>query len=207
VNILIVDDEEGLRHTLTLILGAEGHATRTAAEGGAALNALREQEADIVLCDVRMPGVDGLSFLDAYVAKGGRALIIMMSAYGDDIVALDAIRRGAHDFIQKPFRADQVLLVINKAIEREGLRKEVTRLGTEVAELRKVLERSIVIPDEPEASAGDNDLSVPRRSAVLERALIARALKQTGGNRTRAAKLLELSPRALLYKIKEYGLE
>ena len=62
-----------------------------------------------ILCDVRMPGMDGLTFLDKYKRSAGRALVIMMSAYGDDDAALDAIKRGAYDFIAKPFRADQVL--------------------------------------------------------------------------------------------------
>ena len=136
MNVLIVDDELGLRHTLTLILDAEGHTTRTAADGAAALKLLAEKDADIVLCDVRMPGVDGLTFLDRYKQTSGRALVVMMSAYGDDDSAIDAIKRGAHDFIQKPFRADQVLLVLSKAIEREGLREQVRRLSDELADLR-----------------------------------------------------------------------
>jgi two-component system response regulator AtoC len=136
VNILIVDDEIGLRHTLTLILGAEGHETRVAADGASALALLAESDADIVLCDLRMPGIDGLTFLERYCAIAGKALVIMMSAYGDDDAAVDAIKRGAHDFIQKPFRADQVLLVVNKAIEREGLRQQVLELHEEIAALR-----------------------------------------------------------------------
>ena len=136
MNILIVDDELGLRHTLSLILGNEGHQTRAAATGDAALTMLAEQDADLVLCDVRMPGLDGLSFLDRYRQSGGRALAIMMSAYGDDDDALEAIRRGAHDFIQKPFRADQVLLVVRKAMEREGLRRQVEQLSREIEDLR-----------------------------------------------------------------------
>jgi two-component system, NtrC family, response regulator AtoC len=67
---------------------------------------------------------------------GGTALVIMMSAYGDDEAALEAIRRGAYDFIPKPFRADQVLLVLRKAIEREGLRREVAQLHDELDALR-----------------------------------------------------------------------
>ena len=136
MNILVVDDELGLRHTLTLILQAEGHTVRAVSEGAAALERLGEAPADLVICDVRMPGLDGLAFLEKYKESGGTALVIMMSAYGDDEAALEAIRRGAYDFIAKPFRADQVLLVVRKAIEREGLRREVQQLHDELVALR-----------------------------------------------------------------------
>jgi two-component system, NtrC family, response regulator AtoC len=136
MNILVVDDELGLRHTLSLILQAEGHVVRAASDGNAGLERLSESPADLVVCDVRMPGLDGLSFLDRYKATGGTALVIMMSAYGDDEAALEAIRRGAYDFIAKPFRADQVLLIVRKAIEREGLRREVAQLHEELVALR-----------------------------------------------------------------------
>ena len=136
MNVLIVDDELGLRHTLTLILQGEGHETRTAANGEEALALLAERDADLILCDIRMPRMDGIAFLEHYRRVSGRALVIMMSAYGDDDTALDAIKRGAYDFIQKPFRPDQVLLVLAKAIEREGLRQQVQRLSAEVEALR-----------------------------------------------------------------------
>jgi two-component system, NtrC family, response regulator AtoC len=136
MNILVVDDELGLRHTLTLILQAEGHTVRAATDGASGLARLAETPADLIICDVRMPGLDGLAFLDKYKEMGGTALVIMMSAYGDDEAALEAIRRGAYDFIPKPFRADQVLLVVRKAIEREGLRREVAQLHDEIVALR-----------------------------------------------------------------------
>ena len=136
MNILVVDDELGLRHTLTLILQAEGHTVRAASDGAAALERLGEGPADLIICDVRMPGLDGLAFLQKYKEMGGTALVIMMSAYGDDEAALEAIRRGAYDFIAKPFRADQVLLLVRKAIEREGLRREVEQLHDELVALR-----------------------------------------------------------------------
>jgi two-component system, NtrC family, response regulator AtoC len=134
--ILVVDDELGLRHTLTLILQSEGHTVRAASDGASGLELLAQSPADLIICDVRMPGLDGLTFLEKYKEMGGTALVIMMSAYGDDEAALEAIRRGAYDFIPKPFRADQVLLVLRKAIEREGLRREVAQLHDELVALR-----------------------------------------------------------------------
>ena len=136
MNILVVDDELGLRHTLTLILQAEGHTVRAVNDGAAALERVSDSSPDLIICDVRMPGLDGLAFLEKYKEMGGTALVIMMSAYGDDDAALEAIRRGAYDFIPKPFRADQVLLVLRKAIEREGLRREVAQLHDELVALR-----------------------------------------------------------------------
>jgi len=136
MNILVVDDELGLRHTLTLILQAEGHTVRAVNDGASALERLSDTSPDLIICDVRMPGLDGLAFLEKYKEMGGSALVIMMSAYGDDEAALEAIRRGAYDFIPKPFRADQVLLVVRKAIEREGLRREVAQLHDEIDALR-----------------------------------------------------------------------
>ncbi|HEX6058624.1 MAG TPA: sigma-54 dependent transcriptional regulator [Gemmatimonadaceae bacterium] len=136
MRILVVDDEAGLRHTLTQILAGEGHDVAAAADGAAALEALEALDADLVLCDVRMPKMDGLAFLERYVARGGRALVVMMSAYGDDDAAVDAIQRGAYDFITKPFRADQVILVVRKAIERERLRRRVEELSGELEAIR-----------------------------------------------------------------------
>ena len=136
MRIQVVDDEAGLRHTLSLILRDEGHEVAASENGTAALEALRERDADLVLCDVRMPGIDGLEFLERYRAAGGGALVIMMSAYGDDDAAVEALRRGAYDYLPKPFKADQVLLVIRKAIEREHLRHRVASLEDELLAAR-----------------------------------------------------------------------
>ena len=136
MRILVVDDEPGLRQTLSLILREEGHEVEAAGDGEAALATLAREDATIIICDVRMPKVDGLAFLERYRAAAGRGLVIVMSSYGDDEAALEAMRRGAYDYIPKPFRADQLLLVVRKAIERERLRWEVERLSEELSTLR-----------------------------------------------------------------------
>jgi two-component system, NtrC family, response regulator AtoC len=132
MKILVVDDEQGLRQTVSMILREDGHDVEVADNGGSALERLRSGDFDLVLCDVRMPVLDGPALLKRYTSEGGSALVIMMSAYGDDEAALEAIRSGAYDYISKPFRADQLLLVVRKAVEREGLRREVRQLREEL---------------------------------------------------------------------------
>ncbi len=136
MKILVVDDEPGLRSVLSTILREEGHELTTAVDGIAALEELEKESVDLILCDVRMPRLDGLSFLTSYRERDGRAIVIMMSAYLDDEAALEAMRRGAYDYIPKPFRADQVVLIVRKAIERERLRSEVQRLRDELRIVR-----------------------------------------------------------------------
>jgi two-component system response regulator AtoC len=136
VKILIVDDEPGLRQTLDRILGSEGHDTATAANGDDALSSLARDDVDLVLCDLRMPAMGGLEFLERYEAQHGRALVIAMSAYGDADTAIAAMQRGAYDYIQKPFRAEEVILCVRKAAEREKLRAAVERLEGELSSIR-----------------------------------------------------------------------
>jgi len=136
MRILVVDDEPGLRQTVSAILAAEGHETFTASQGEEALAALARDDADIVLCDLRMPKMGGLAFIDAYMERGGRALVIAMSAYGDADAAIEAMQRGAYDYIQKPFRAEEVILCVRKAAEREKLRARVQRLEEELEAIR-----------------------------------------------------------------------
>ncbi len=131
--VLVVDDEENLRHLLTLILERAGYAVRTAADGRAALALIRE--VDVVLCDVRMPGLDGLGLLEAL--PPGAPPVVMMSAYGTLDTALEAMRRGAYDYINKPFKADEIVLVLKKLAERESLAADRGRLAVENARLRE----------------------------------------------------------------------
>jgi two-component system response regulator AtoC len=128
VKLLIVDDEPGLRQSLRLLLSEEGFEVADEADGERGLARALADPFDMVLCDVRMPVLDGLEFLRRYRAAGGPALVVMMSAYGSEDAAIAAMKEGAYDYIPKPFRADEVLLVLRKAEERERLRREVETL-------------------------------------------------------------------------------
>ncbi|MDX1494329.1 MAG: sigma-54 dependent transcriptional regulator [Longimicrobiales bacterium] len=132
MKILIIDDDAGLRKSLTLILGDAGYDVVQAEDGEQGLATAREQSPDIILCDVRMPKLDGLQFLEAYREDGGSALVLVMTAYGGLDLAMEAMKKGAYDYIPKPFGSDDVLLIVRKAEEREQLRQEVGRLRREV---------------------------------------------------------------------------
>lgn len=132
MNVLIIDDEPGLRQTVSLILGEEGHEVHAAADGEEGLARALEVEPDVILCDVRMPRLDGTEFLDRYREEGGDALVIVITAYGSTELAIESMKKGAYDYLPKPFSADQLVLTLRKAIERESLRREVSRLREEV---------------------------------------------------------------------------
>ena len=132
MKILIIDDDDGLRKSVSLILTDADYEVVLAEDGESGLSTAHEQKPDLILCDVRMPRVDGLEFLASYREAGGEALVLMMTAYGSMELAIEAMKRGAYDYLPKPFGADEVLLAIRKAEERELLRKEVRRLRQEV---------------------------------------------------------------------------
>ena len=132
MKLLVIDDEPGLRQSLHLILSDEGHEVTVAANGAAGLELALAGRFDAILCDVRMPVMDGIEFLHLYHTAGGSALVIVMSAYGSEDAALEAMKQGAYDYIPKPFRADEVVLVLRKAEERERLRDEVESLRSAV---------------------------------------------------------------------------
>ncbi|MCW5199376.1 sigma-54-dependent Fis family transcriptional regulator [Desulfobulbus sp. F1] len=135
--VLVIDDEENMRHMLSALLKGEGYAVETAAHGRAGLELLQTKVINFVLCDIRMPEMDGLSFLKAAVEVKHSAVIIMMSAFGTVDTAIEAMKQGAYDFISKPFKTDEVVLVLKKAEERERLRRENIFLKKKIAGLEK----------------------------------------------------------------------
>jgi two-component system, NtrC family, response regulator AtoC len=130
--ILIVDDEESFRHMLSVILIKEGYEVEASSNGGEGLQKATASPFDHILCDVRMPQMDGLEFLRRIKETGGQASVIMMSAYGTMDTAIEAMKLGAYDYISKPFKPDEILLTLRKAEEREQLRRENQLLRKEV---------------------------------------------------------------------------
>jgi two-component system response regulator AtoC len=130
--ILIIDDEESFRNVLTVILKKEGYEVESAANGEGGLDKISHSTFDHILCDIRMPQMDGLEFLQESKRKGEEAPVIMMSAYGTVDTAIEAMKLGAYDYISKPFRPDEIILTLKKAEERERLRKENELLRREV---------------------------------------------------------------------------
>ena len=122
--ILIIDDEQNMRHMLQALLSKEGYSVETAADGLEGLSAIQKNIYTYILCDIKMPNMDGLAFLDEAQGRLESSTVIMMSAYGSIETALQAMKAGAYDFITKPFKADEVLLTLKKASEREELRRE-----------------------------------------------------------------------------------
>ncbi len=130
--VLIVDDEPGLRQSLGLLLADAGYEVAAESDGKRALERALAEPFDLILSDVRMPEMDGLAFLRAYRARGGEALVIMMSAYGGEEAALAAMKEGAYDYIPKPFRPDEVVLTLRKAEEREQLGRTIATLKAQL---------------------------------------------------------------------------
>src|SRR6478609_11252507 len=128
MRLLIVDDDAGLRQSLALLLQEAGDEVVAEGDPDQALRRATAEPFEAILCDVKMPKMDGLTFLRRYRAEGGSALLIMMSAYGTEDTALAAMREGAYDYLHKPFRPDEVTMTIRKAEERERLRREVEAL-------------------------------------------------------------------------------
>jgi two-component system response regulator AtoC len=122
--ILVVDDEASMRDVLGKILSAEGYLVTQAGNGREALKALEKGRFDFILCDIRMPVMDGLEMLREMTARKIPGTVVMMSAFGSVETAVEAMKLGAYDYVSKPFMSDEILLTLRKAQERESLRKE-----------------------------------------------------------------------------------
>jgi len=130
LEILVVDDERDIRELVSGVLGDEGYECRTAADSTAALAAIDERRPSLVLLDVWLHGseMDGLELLDAIKVREPNLPVIIFSGHGNIDTAVSAVSRGAMDFIEKPFEAERLLLLVERATETEQLRRENSRL-------------------------------------------------------------------------------
>ena len=128
--VLVVDDEENIRHLLLVVLKKAGFEPTAAPGAQEALDLLSSQEFGVVISDVRMPGMDGQALLTAIrgLPLDPAPYVLMMSAYGGADMALECVKAGAYDYFNKPFRSDEVVLLLQKIIEREELRQENLKL-------------------------------------------------------------------------------
>ncbi|AAN30035.1 hypothetical protein C064_01021 [Brucella suis 63/252] len=155
-DILVVDDEVDIRDLVAGILSDEGHETRTAFDADSALAAINDRAPRLVFLDIWLQGsrLDGLALLDEIKKQHPELPVVMISGHGNIETAVSAIRRGAYDFIEKPFKADRLILVAERALETSKLKREVSDLrkrtgdqlelvGTSLAmnQLRQTIER------------------------------------------------------------------
>ncbi|MDQ1558011.1 MAG: two-component system, NtrC family, response regulator PilR [Pyrinomonadaceae bacterium] len=124
-NILIVDDEQGMRQLLSLVFGRAGHQVRAAENGRRAVEMLREAAADLIVSDVRMPDMGGIELLRAARELSPDIAVVMMTAFATVETAREAFKLGADDFIQKPFDVDELKLIVEKALELRQLKQEI----------------------------------------------------------------------------------
>jgi two-component system response regulator PilR (NtrC family) len=130
--VLVVDDEPPQLEILRLILGSEGHEVATAPSGKAALAALRRQPFDVVLTDLKMPDLSGIALLEEIQREQPGACVVLMAAHGSIDSAVEAMRKGAFDYLTKPLDREVLLLAVSRAVERTRLVSENRRLREEL---------------------------------------------------------------------------
>ena len=131
-SILVVDDEENLRNLLSKILSDGGHVVETAADGEAALAKYKASRYDLVLLDLKLPKLDGMSVLRGIMEHDPDALVIIITAFSTIDTAIEAIKLGAYHYVGKPFRPEELMIVVNQAFERGRLVKENRKLQQEL---------------------------------------------------------------------------
>ncbi len=130
--ILVVDDEQSMRDFLAIMLKKEGHDVVTAENGSDALKAVQAEIFDLVISDVKMPGLDGIDVLKATKEISPETVVIMVTAFATAETAVEAMKHGAYDYIIKPFKIDEIKFIINNSLEKRHLRKENILLKREI---------------------------------------------------------------------------
>ncbi|MBI1952089.1 MAG: sigma-54-dependent Fis family transcriptional regulator, partial [Acidobacteria bacterium] len=161
--ILVVDDEGEIRKSLRMVLEYEGFECVEAPSGQEGIDTIRREMPDAVILDIKMPGMDGLEALAAIRAKDAHTPILMISGHGDIPTAVEAIHKGAYDFLEKPLESERVLTALRHAIERKHLREENLRLRHQVESSLRLVGESRALKAVREAIAR----AAPAHATVL----------------------------------------
>ena len=162
-HVLIVDDEKSIRNTLREILEYEKYTISEARDGEEGLKMIMDNDYDVVLCDIKMPKIDGIELLDKIMESGKDVPFIMISAHGTIETAVEATKKGAFDFIQKPPDLNRLLLTLRNALERKNLVSETKVLKRKISKIYDIIGESRAIGDVKEAV----DKVAPTEARVL----------------------------------------
>src|SRR6201995_1286584 len=138
-NILIIDDEKAIRKTLSEILSYEGYKIDEAGDGEEGIRKFRDKEYDVILCDIKMPKMDGIEFLDKAKEMNPDIPIIMISGHGTIETAVEAVKKGAFDYVSKPPDLNRLLITIRNAIDRNSLSKEAKTLKKRINRVQQMI--------------------------------------------------------------------
>ncbi len=130
--ILVVDDEKSMNEVLKILLESEGFDVTSAYSGTQAISLLKGNHFDLVITDIKMPGADGFDVLRTAKEVDPDTIVIMITAFGTNEDAIEAMKQGAYDYINKPFKNDEIRIVINRALEKKRLRKEIELLREQI---------------------------------------------------------------------------
>ena len=130
--ILVVDDDKSILYTLDTLLSGEGYKVKTTADPMSGLSLAKDEPFDIVITDIRMPNMDGITFLKKVKKIDPDKTVIMITAFGSERIAVDAMKAGAYDYFSKPFEPDELLMVVRNAVEKIRLQRENVRLRAEL---------------------------------------------------------------------------
>ncbi len=185
-DILIVDDEADIREIVSGILGDEGHGTRTAGDADEAMQQIAARRPSLVFLDIWLQGsrIDGLSLLDLIKADHPDMPVIMISGHGNIETAVSAIKRGAYDYIEKPFKSDRLVLVAERALEASKLRREIKVLRERAGDANQLLGRSPVmnhLRSLIEKVAPTNSRILISGASGVGKELVARAVHEMSG--------------------------
>lgn len=144
-DILIIDDEKAIRKTLTEILSFEGYKIDEASDGEEGLKKFKEKTYDLILCDIKMPKLDGIEFLQKAVEVNPDIPIIMISGHGNIETAVEAVKKGAYDYISKPPDLNRLLITIRNAMDKSSLVTETKVLKRRVSKVQEMIGESAPI--------------------------------------------------------------